>query len=95
MYRMYASVEDQGPLKQLSSALAQSWVSTPEAPKQLGVHEVPVHVNWHVKLHTHSASQGHSVHATDVCELQNTLLGLTLLAHENLKLNACVVIRLQ
>lgn len=62
MYRMDASMEDQGPFKQLSSALTQLRVPTPKAPQQLGVHEVPVHLNRHVKLHRHSSGHSHIVH---------------------------------
>lgn len=61
LYRMYASMEDQGPLKQLGSALTQLGMPTPEAPQQLGVHEAPVHLNWHVKLQKHSLGQGQRV----------------------------------
>lgn len=59
MYRMYASVEDKGPLKKLSSATAQLRVPTPEAPQQLGVHEAPIHLNRHVELHKHSTGHNH------------------------------------
>ena len=59
---MNASMEDQGPFKQLSSASAQLRVSTPKAPQQLGVHEIPIHLNRHVELHRHSKAHGHVVH---------------------------------
>lgn len=62
---MDASVEDQGPLKQLSCAPAQLRVPTPEAPQQLAVHEVPVHLNWHVELHGHSTCHSYYVHESE------------------------------
>lgn len=54
-------MEDQGPLKQLSRAPAQLRVPTPKAPQQLAVHEVPVHLNWHVELHRHTTGHSHYV----------------------------------
>lgn len=62
---MDASVEDQSPLKQLSRALAQLRVPTPEAPQQLAVHEVPVHLNWHVELHRRSTCHSYYVHENE------------------------------